>query len=66
MLQEDLMASLEMMNLLAADLPSSASASVSPLKRSYTLNPKRLTAGQRAQARTEVSSRYYLIVNYFI
>ena len=32
------MASLEMMNLLAADLPTS-----SPLKRSYTLNPKRLT-----------------------
>ena len=32
------MASLEMMNFLAADLPSS-----SPLKRSYTLNPKRLT-----------------------
>ena len=31
------MASLEMMNLLAADLPSN-----SPLKRSYTLNPKRM------------------------
>jgi len=35
--QDDLMASLEMMNLLAADLPSN-----SPLKRSYTLNPKRM------------------------
>ena len=33
------MASLEMMNFLAADLPSSSS----PLKRSYTLNPKRMT-----------------------
>ena len=32
------MASLEMMNFLASDLPSS-----SPLKRSYTLNPKRMT-----------------------
>ena len=32
------MASLEMMNSLAADLPTS-----SPLKRSYTLNPKRLS-----------------------
>ena len=34
------MASLEMMNLLAADLPTN-----SPLKRSYTLNPKRMTRG---------------------
>ena len=34
------MASLEMMNLLAADLPSNQ---ISPLRRSYTLNPKRLT-----------------------
>ena len=32
------MASLEMMNFLASDLPTS-----SPLKRSYTLNPKRMT-----------------------
>ena len=36
------MASLEMMNSLAADLPTSFPA-FSPLRRSYTLNPKRLT-----------------------
>ena len=42
--QADLMASLEMMNSLAADLPMAAS----PLRRSYTLNPKRMqrTAGR--------------------
>ena len=44
MFQADLMASLEMMTSLAADLPSSAPGpSLSPLKRSYTLNPKRMT-----------------------
>merc|ERR1719500_1370128 len=38
------MASLEMMTSLAADLPSSAPGpGLSPLKRSYTLNPKRMT-----------------------
>ena len=42
--QADLMASLEMMTSLAADLPSSAPGpGLSPLKRSYTLNPKRMT-----------------------
>ena len=39
LLQADLMASLEMMTSLAADLPSSTPG-LSPLKRSYTLNPK--------------------------
>ena len=42
--QADLMASLEMMNSLAADLPMATS----PLRRSYTLNPKRM---QRAAGR---------------
>merc|ERR1719323_520001 len=42
--QADLMASLEMMNSLAADLPMASS----PLRRSYTLNPKRM---QRAAGR---------------
>ena len=36
--QDDLMASLEMMNSLAADLPMASS----PFRRSYTLNPKRI------------------------
>ena len=36
--QADLVASLEMMNSLAADLPMASS----PLRRSYTLNPRRM------------------------
>merc|ERR1719323_439444 len=48
--QADLMASLEMMNSLAADLPMASS----PLRRSYTLNPKRM---QRTGTGREVTRK---------